>query len=479
MKALKVLSLCLAILLCLSSCGIIIINDQPGKNPVTTDTETEPEGTETSDPKEIILDKKTSDEMKEQAKATLDGLSTLKLNGMRLLIAAVDDTFYGGDGSATLLTSDRVERAKAVAGKLDADVSVVTFSDEELCKRLTDTVGENRYFADVLAVPARLVGRLVNDGLIKSIRTVANMDLKAGYFDPDAMKAFSAGHCLYALTGEGCFEPEKLYCVYFNRELAKSLGYDMYSLLSSGKFTLEKYAECAAAAEAAGKASAVLSDRAGYKKMLLTGSGFDYTENGTDKVPAANTFSDGYKALTELFASLPDAQATADAKETFLEGGSLFYIDTVAAAETMSTSELAWGVLPFPKYSGEAEYKTYISPEATVLCIPVGAADDRSSGDFIEALCAASEGYIKYDYIYYNMLNVLRDNGSVNSLNIIINNPNYDFAPSMKDGYPTLYANTVTSFEQLISGRLTFEEYKEKETDFAEYLAKWFPVTHK
>ncbi|MBO4421969.1 MAG: hypothetical protein J5879_00905, partial [Clostridia bacterium] len=68
---------------------------------------------------------------------------------------------------------------------------------------------------------------------------------------------------------------------------------------------------------------------------------------------------------------------------------------------------------------------------------------------------------------------------SVNSLNIIINNPNYDFAPSMKDGYPTLYANTVTAFEELVSGTLTFEEYKERETDVAEYLAKWFPITNK
>lgn len=479
MKSIKAAALLLSLILCLSSCGIIIINDTPGKKPVTTDTETEPAGTETDDPKEIILDKKTSDEMKAQAKETLENLNTLKLSGMRLLIASVDDTFYGGDGSATLLTSDRVERVNAVAAKLDADLSIVTFSGDELCERLTAAKENSEYFADVLAVPARLVGRLVNDGLIKSIRTVANMDLKADYFDSDAMKAFSAGHALYALTGEGCFEPEKLYCLYFNRELAKSLGYDMYSILYSGDFTLEKYAECAKAAEAAGKVSAALADGGSYKKMLLTGSGFDYTENGTDKVPAANTFTDEYKALTELFAALPAAEGNENAKEKFLNGEALFYIDVISEAGSMSTSSLAWGMLPFPKYSKDAEYKTYISPEATVFCVPVGAADDRSSGDFIEAICAASQGYIKYDYIYYNMLNVLRDNGSVNSLNIIINNPNYDFAPSMRDGYPTMYANTVTAFEELVSGELTFEVYKEKETDVAEYLAKWFPITNK
>lgn len=478
MRAAGIISLCLAVLLCFSSCGIIVINNIDGKKTETSapaDTET---AEETGGVKEIDIDKKTSDEMKAEAKSALDGLDTIKHLGLRILIAAVDDTFYGGDGSATLLSSDRVERVKNTEEKLDASLHVVTYTDEELVQNLTDAVSKGEYFADVLAVPQRLVGALASEGLIKSLRTVAGMDLKADYFCKDATEAFSAGHSLYALSGEGCFEPEKLYSVYFNRELAKSLGYDMYSLVSSGEWTLEKYAECAAAAKAAGKLSAALPAKNNYKRMLFTGSGMDFTSNGTDKTPAANTFSDAYKETVGLLAALDDAAMTG-AQDKFLSGDALFYIDTVSSAANMASSELVWGMLPFPKYSREAEYMTYTSPDAVVFCIPVGAADEKSSGDLIEALCAASKSYIKYDYIYYSMLNVLRDNGSVNSLNIIINNPNYDFVTAARSGYPTLYANTAGAFDELVSGSLSFDEYKEKETEVAEYLAKWFPITNK
>ena len=479
MKIIRLISVCLAAILCLSSCGIIIINDIDGKKTETTaGTETDP-ATETDDTKEIVIDKETSDEIKAEANAALEALDTIKLLGMRLLIASVDDTFYGGDGTATLLTSDRIERANKTAEKLDGDLHVVTYSEEELYQKLSEAVSRGEYFADILAVPQRLVGKLASDGLIKSLRTIAGFDLKADYFCTDATQAFSAGHALYALAGEGSFEPEKLYCVYFNRELAKSLGYDMYSLVSDGDWTLEKYAECAAAATGAEKKSALLPLGQNYKRMLLLGSGFDFTTNATDKTPAANTFSDEYRALVELLASVENVLPAQGARDAFLSGESLFYIDTVSSAAVMADSELVWGMLPFPKYKKEAEYKTYTSPNAVVFCIPVGAADEKSSGDFIEAICAASKGYIKYDYIYYNMLNVLRDNGSVNSLNIIINSPNYDFVTAAQTGYPTLYANTAEAFDELVSGALSFDEYKEKETEVAQYLAKWFPVTNK
>ena len=479
MKILRLLSLCLAVILCLSSCGIIVINDVNGKSTdasLTTDAE---KTADTDNPKEVELDKKTSDEIKAQAKQTLDSLETINLSGLRFLIAATDDTFFGGDGSVTLLSSDRVERTNLTAEKLNADLHIVTYSDTELIEKLTEAKNKGEYFADVLAVPQRLVGTLASDGLIKSIRTIAGVNLKAEYLYEDAKDAFSAGHALYALAGEGCFEPEQTYCVYFNRELSKTLGYDMYSLVSGGKWTLEKYAECASAAKAAGGGGAIIPAGENYKRMLFLGSGLDFTANGTDKTPAANTFSAEYQTTVTLLSSLDPATASTEAQDKFLAGESLFYIDTVSASEKMSDSALVWGMLPFPKYKEDAEYRTYTSPDAVVFCVPVGAADDRSTGDFIEAFCAASQGYIKYDYIYYSMLNILRDNGSVNSLNIIINNPNYDFVTSFRSGYPTLYENTAAAFDKLVNGTLTFNEYAEKETEVKEYLEKWFPVRNK
>ena len=78
MKKIKLLALLAAVILCLQSCGIIIINDIHGKD---TESVTEDESgreTETKEVKEIIIDKQTSDEMKKKADETLEGLDTQK-----------------------------------------------------------------------------------------------------------------------------------------------------------------------------------------------------------------------------------------------------------------------------------------------------------------------------------------------------------------------------------------------------------------
>ncbi|MBQ7699286.1 MAG: extracellular solute-binding protein [Clostridia bacterium] len=479
MKRLKLLAVFAAVLLCLQSCGIIIINNVDGKETVTTAEDDTQEGTDTNEVKEIVVDKKTSDEMKKNADDTLQQLDALKYSGMRILVAATDTLFYEGDGSATPLTSDRVVRADKIKEKLDATVNVVSFSEEDLYNKLKAAVKKKEYFADVIAVPISLVGSLIADGLVKSLRTVPGLDLKADYFSADALNAFSAGHGTYALSGEGCFEPEKIYCIYFNKELAKQLGYDMYSLVSDGEWTLEKYVECAAAASSAGKGTAVVKENVKYERMLLSGSGFDFANSGMDKTPYANTFTEEYKNKVELLSTLQRPFRSDSPADTFTAGGVLFCIDTVFAAEEMADSSVVWGMLPFPKYNKDGEYGSYISDDAVVLCIPEYAADDRMSGDLIEALFASSTEYIKYDFLYHNMLDVLRDNGSVNSLNVIMNNPNYDFVIAMRSGYPTLYSNTAGAFSDLISKELTFEKYKEKEAEVTEYSEKWFPVMYK
>lgn len=479
MKKLKLAAVIIAAVLCLQSCGIIVINNTNGKMTDSTAPDVTDTAEETKEVKEIVIDKTASDDLKKKADEVLNGLDTIKFSGMRILVAATDTTFYEGDGSAALLTSDRVTRAEKVCEKLDANVDVVQYSADELYKKLKASVKNKEYFADVLAVPVSLVGQLASDGLIQSLRTIPGFDLGAEYFDKDSISAFSGGHGLYAISGDGCFEPEKTYCIYFNKDMAKQLGIDFYSLVSEGKWTLEKYVECMSAAESAGFGTVVMRNAKKYKQMLLNGSGFDFIEGGIDKVPQANTFTEEYESRVNLLAALPQAKETASVSEEFLSGNELFCIDTVFAAEKMADSSLVWGMLPFPKYNEQEEYGSYISDDAIVLCVPKYAADDKLSGDFIECLNAASSEYLKYDYLYHNMLDVLRDNGSVTSLNYILKKPNYDFGVAMSSGYPVIKTNTAAAFEELLSGSLTFEKYKGRETEVSEYMKKWFPVIYK
>jgi ABC-type glycerol-3-phosphate transport system substrate-binding protein len=479
MKKLSVIAALLALLLITSSCGIIITRDSkiPAKAAENTD-DTVTANAGTKPPYEHGEFATTSaDELKKEAGDSLRSLSVVSAKGTRLVVAAVDGTFLTGDGTETVLSSDRVERFSAVSEKLNADIDVKLFTESELTRQLSEAVADGVYFADVLAVPRGMVGYLASEGLIESLRTVPKFDMNAGYFSADSVSAMTAGHKVYGLSGEGCFEPEKTYAVYFNKELASSLGLDLYRLVSDGKWTLEAYENCVRKAAEAGKKPTAYSPSVNYNEFLLYGAGFDFTVNETDRTPAAATFDAAFEALCGKFASMTKTSASVDPAGEFLSGEALFLIDTLNAAEDMSASELVWGMLPSPKLDEESEYTSYAKDDAVVLCIPKYQGDLELSGDFIEALCASSYKYIKYKYLYHYLTQVLRDNGSVNSLQIILGAENYDFVDIMRSGFPTLYSNTAGAFADMVSGKLTFEEYMTRRTEVEEYLKKWFPVS--
>lgn len=467
----------LAAALLLTSCGIIITNESqiPAK---TEQTEKTPEtGEEThAGTHGGTFDTTSADELKKGSDDMLASLNTVSAKGTRIVVACIDETFLTGDGSETLLTSERVERFNAVSKKLNADIDVKTFTESELQRQLAEAVEREEYFADVLAVPKNMVGYLASEGLIESLRTVPKFDVGADYFNADSVAAMTAGHMIFGAAGAGCFEPEKICAVYFNKDLANELGLDLYGLVSGGKWTLDEYEKCAAAAVKAGKKPTVYSPSADINEVLLYGSGFDFTVNAVDKTPEAVTFCEEFKDLCEKFSGMTPAVPSQDPQGEFLKGESLFLIDTLKAAAEMTDSDLLWGLLPLPKLNDGAEYASYLKDDSVVLCIPKYQGDLELSGDFIEALFASSYKYIKYDYLYYYLTKVLRDNGSVNSLRIILDGENYDFVNVMRSGFPTLYANTAGAFAEMIGGELAFEDYAEREAEVKEYLEKWFPV---
>ncbi|MBQ3870325.1 MAG: extracellular solute-binding protein [Clostridia bacterium] len=470
-----------AILVCavlLSSCGIIISSESriPAKTAAVTEKETATDaGTETPrDPGEF--DTTSAEELKNDSEAALRSLTVVSASGTRLVVAATDASFLTGDGSETVLTSDRVERLQRVADKLHADIDVETFTESELKRRLSEAVSNGEYFADVLAVPRGMVGYLVSEGLVESLRTVPKFNIRADYFNADSVAAMTAGSDIFGAAGDGCFEPEKTYAVFFNKELARSLGLDLYGLVSDGKWTVEAYEDCVKKAAQAGKKPTVYSPSVNINEFLLYGSGFDFTVNATDKTPAPVTFYPSFSGLCETMAKMTKTPPSADAKGEFLKGEALFLIDTLNSAVEMSGSELVWGLVPSPKLDESSEYTSFAKDDAVVLCIPKNQGDIELSGDFIETLNAASYKYVKYDYLYYLFTKVLRDNGSVNSLQIILERENYDFVDIMRSGFPTLYNNTAGAFAEIISGTLTFDEYKTREKEVSEYLERWFPV---
>lgn len=469
MKKYRLLAILFACVIILQSCGIITVPETSEKE-TTDDAVTDTKAPE----KEPVIDTRTSAELKVEADKALAELQVTDASGMRLTVAVTDSTFISGDGEETALTSDRVTRIAKIENKLHASISVQTYTIDNLIKNLRAAAKKKETFADVIAIPLSYVGQLASEGLIKSVRYVPRFNIDGkGYYD-DGMEALTAGNELYGVIGDGVFEPEKIYGIYYNKTVAEELGINLNKCFTNGDFTVDKFSYYLRLASEKGYSGIVVKTGFPFKRAILSGSGYDFTVNKLDKTPHFDTFTEDFEMMCRTLKYMPDADYSTAPRVAFSLGKTLFMIDTVDKAEIMADSIYKWGLLPFPRKDENAAYSAYISDNATVLCIPVYASDDETAGDFIEALNAASYGYIKYDYIYHNMLHVLPDNYSVNSLNYIINNVNYDFCTCFSSGYPKLKELSLTEFDNVMEAKTSLKEHMNKEDAAELYLREIF-----
>lgn len=470
-----------ALLLCfsfgLSSCGLIVINKTTPSDSDDTTSSSQSSGSASSDTTSPSDPDSPDRDYKAEARAAFDALSVTDMSGVRFVIACVDPTFLTGDAGETVLSSDRVSRIALLEEKFNTKLSVKSYTEEDLYTGISASYLSGEYFADLLALPQSRVGVFATDGLLMNLRSVPGFHLDNAAFNQSSIYSLSAGHLVIGLSGEGAFEPEKLNGLYFNRDVAGALGLDdIYDIVKAGAWTLDRYALCVRTASDGEKKTAVYNGD--LNLALLLSSGFSFTENGIDKTPTANTFSQSFSDLVALFSALPEQEQTDDAQAAFLAGDTLFYAGSLTDAAALANSSFNWGLIPFPKGDAEAEYSSSASSGAVIFCIPAGTGTGEAGGDFITALCVLSADYIKYDFLKHNMYYVLRDNTSVNNMLTIINGVYYDFSMMISSGYKTLYADTIASFGQLTSGELSYEEYSKRQEEFKDYLKYWFPVLY-
>ena len=110
-------------------------------------------------------------------------------------------------------------------------------------------------------------------------------------------------------------------------------------------------------------------------------------------------------------------------QKVFTEGRALFFQAPLRYAELMRTSEVDFGMVPFPKYDANQDrYYTTVVDDLSVFCVPVSIKDLSYSGLILDALCRESSELVipkyydqalKYKYARDNeseeMLNVARD----------------------------------------------------------------------
>ncbi len=463
----------ICVFLTLPGCSFIILNEDkiPYLKDKISDTSADTETDDTGDTDSTTTTEngndKTDDMEKNIIKYEYDGeaiadkyLETaVKYNfGGNTVIVAVTaasrmNIESGGEEDTASYSYALYKRNLKVEEKLNCKLRYFESDEETLYNELSDAVKSGLYYADLLATPQHITARLAVDGYLFNLRSLPFIDLTKEYFDAAAISQLTGGHYIYALAGDAVRSPEDFACVYFNSNIVKASNYsgNLYALAKSGGWDWDTLLKIALASERLvsldERYAGTIDDEARYEfAYLLSGSsGNHFVVNTVDTVPQAS-LPQSASGLAELCYSIfyesnfnfaygsTDTEEKADENISlrnltdFISGKSVFHIGTLADLESLSECNVNWGVLPIPKYDVKQEgYYTAMPKDAFLAAVPAKTTNPDGLAALLDTLFAASAGYLRDVFVEYQLYNTVRDNSSLDMIDIIWQSAYYDF----------------------------------------------------
>lgn len=435
-------ALILALCILLSSCSFIVINSGSGEDSDTSPvvTEAPAETYETSDDTgalESTAEKTellTPESAADMAKKRLEALTKYDFGGQNFIIATTSTMTFAVDGEeyydrALLLRDSLIEK------RYNVDIINIFADEGRIATDLLNASLADDYYADLVSVPEYRIGKLASDGLIMNLRSLPFYGTVNSYSREWSEGA--AGNAIYADIGAASADFSKIYAVFFNRDIAENLGYDLDELVSEGKWTWEVFdrisKEATASLDVVGQGSAAMGNE--YTDVVFHSGGARLIENKLGYTPKISFDSNELESLIELTCSLVYGNEAAykgkGEKDFFnLFGvGKLFL--AIAPLEKMSefaVCNVSWGVIPIPKISEEQkEYYGYTAANANVIAVPAENNKIEMTGILIGALNTASYELLTEEYKTSCLYNYFRDSKALRSMDAVLGSMTFDF----------------------------------------------------
>ena len=312
-----------------------------------------------------------------------------------------------------------------------------TWSDRENFSGLiTSSVlsGDDAY--DLVAGYNGYITTLITQGCLSDL-SKSGIDFSNPWWYSGFNDNVSIGGKMFFCLGDASLTMwENLEVVYFNRGLIADFKLDSpYELVNNDEWYFDTMRKMCAAVSSDLDQNSVYdeNDRWGmifYNiRDLAVYLGNSYCSFDKDGYPVLSLYSermvDAYSKLYEFLNPSNEAhQFVPDVdQKVFTEGRALFFQAPLRYAELMRTSEVDFGMVPFPKYDANQDrYYTTVVDDLSVFCVPVSIKDLSYSGLILDALCRESSELVipkyydqalKYKYARDNeseeMLNVARD----------------------------------------------------------------------
>ena len=302
---------------------------------------------------------------------------------------------------------------------------------------------------DLAMVTATAALPMAQEGLLVMIDTIPYIDVSRPWWDQDMNRDFSIGRRLFYTSGDFSFNQYSVTVgILFNQQLRADLGLDCpYTLVHEGRWTMERFAEMARAAQRdlTGDGTMGPNDQWGfmgqshvYTLAFMNGMGARYIIKDADDLPVLNINTEGFisRFLTAFDLLMEGWVIDPTRPEVpggilegmFLNNQGLFWAPLINGATALRAMDADFGILPFPKLNEQQEYHISSTGLPHVMAIPITTPDLERTGIILEALNAESRLTTRTVYFDTMLVNQImnRDEQSAEMLDIIFGNRIYE-----------------------------------------------------
>ncbi len=492
-KRICTIMLALALLLASSSgCGLMVVNDLSGENLLDhnknivsgeTEAETEPETVTPFTPYE-------EKDYDAQIEKYLSELPALTFGGSTVFLTSPSFTYLEPDTLDTPVSQMAYERNRMLEERYQISLSTSTKDAAVILEEAQNAVKSGSYYSDFLLVPLYMMGHFKNAGVLENLRSLPYLDLNQPYFYSSSAEAFSAGYTTWGLSGYASVAPSDLTAVYVNKDLVKETGMDMpYAAVTDGSWTWDMFFTYVSAVQTLNGQSetpryyTVTSQNSTSRLADLVYASCDerFVLSGEMLIPSisftAETAAPAMEYASRIFG---DERAITDgsagAANCFSRGESLFLVDYVYVSSWLTNASANWGLLPLPKLTESGKYKTLVSNNSLVFTVPSGTVNTELSSVLLSAIHAASVHKLNDAYVKHNMIYTLRDNDSVNMLDMLLDTVTFDFAPAFGTAYPNIANGTYNLIREAASNGTIPSDFDSRSSKANMILAEYFPM---
>jgi len=342
------------------------------------------------------------------------------------------DDFYAEEANGSRINDAVYNARRRVEERLNVKLNyirkqVVWGNRTDIHKDITASVmaGDGAY--DIYS-GYDLVGMMLEDKYFHDLNTSKYINLTKPWWN-QSLLGMLPGNTVYTALGDGTLSLIKhTFCLFFNQDKLDAMGIkeNMYDLVESGKWTLDKLAELTANgyADVNGNTEVDFGDEFGLTmgdankyigwQFALGGELVHLEKDGYKLVNGSEKMVDIFDRLytflrknvnvnipTNVNTDSPwgvDAGGGNLADKTFMSGGAMFTASLVADAATiLADAKFDYGILPYPKADEAQENYVSAVQRFASFSIPVYA-DVDISGAVIEAWSSEAYRQIQPEY---------------------------------------------------------------------------------